>query len=448
MSVFDLLPKDILVLIGLKLDCRDLGALGMVTRKFHQSFMISNEFTEVLRIKSHQITRLNLSHYTRGQLEFLCRMRHGRHILAAGAQHSLVLTSRNQVYSFGSGANGRLGLGNKKGQFTPMLIENLVGKITAISAGGYHSLILNSQDQVFSFGGNDCGQLGTRDKKGKLVPTLITNSKIGKITAISAGGNHSLILNSEGQVFSFGANDHGKLGLGNWDKEKLNPTLITYSLIGQIEPPESARVIAISAGSDHSLLLNDQGQVFSFGKGEYGRTGLGDEYDRSIPISIKGLTEEKVVAISAGADHSLFLAAQGQVFSCGFNADGRLGLGHKRNQFVPTLIEAPWVGEVVAISAGGFHSILLNSQGQIYLFGSKNLGPSILGVKGNFKIPTLIESPELGEVMAISAGGGHNLVCNSQGQIFGFGDNNFGRLGLGKKVIIAPDPVWIENLVI
>jgi alpha-tubulin suppressor-like RCC1 family protein len=100
-----------------------------------------------------------------------------------------------------------------------------IGDIIGISAGGEHSLILNSNGQVFSFGGNMCGHLGLGDEKNRNQPTIIKNIGIGRIAAISAGVCHSLIANSEGQVFSFGSNLSGQLGLGD-NKNRSIPTLI------------------------------------------------------------------------------------------------------------------------------------------------------------------------------------------------------------------------------
>jgi alpha-tubulin suppressor-like RCC1 family protein len=365
--------------------------------------------------------------------------------IAAGGDFSLVLCSNNQLYSFGNNRSGQLGLESKikSGRMPRPLKMASLGQIAAISAGGSHSLLLNSQGQVFSFGSHQYGQLGLGPLIGNCIsgPLMIKTSEIGKIIAVSAGEFHSLILNDQGQVFSFGNNNHGQLGQGDLIGRNV-PTLINPFGIGWI--------IAISAGGTHSLILNDQGQVFGFGYNGYAQFGLGDKVDRLVPILIDSIGD--IVAISAGGDHSLFLNDQGQVFSCGSNICGQLGLGWRagfggiipmlpglgaglggpmQTFNLPMLIDDPKIGTIVAISAGSSSSFILNSQGQIFGFGNGQSGRLGIGNSMFQYSPVLISGSGIGKVLDITTGQYHSLLLNDQGQIYSFGDNESGRLGLG-----------------
>jgi hypothetical protein len=238
-SLFDHLPEDTLRIIGMRLDCQSLGLFCQISRRFNQLFCQTDKLTAMLRLKLGEITGLDLAQYTRKELGLLCRVGNRNNRIAAGSAHSLILDSQGQVFGFGLNDDGQLGLGDIINRNVPTLIDNIsIGQIISVSCGGNHSLLLNSQGQVFSFG--DKGAvLGLGSSKIKGFPMFIKTKKIGKIIAISAGNNHSLLLNSHGQVFSFGIGHNGKLGLGD-TKTRNTPTLINTTLIGEI--------ISISAG--------------------------------------------------------------------------------------------------------------------------------------------------------------------------------------------------------
>jgi alpha-tubulin suppressor-like RCC1 family protein len=102
-----------------------------------------------------------------------------------------------------------------------------VGGIVAISAGQYHSLLLDSQGRVFSFGNNESGQLGLGDNRGRMIPTLIRDipgGAVSSIVSIAAAVESSLISDTLGRVFGFGENNYKQLGPG--PEKILTPTLI------------------------------------------------------------------------------------------------------------------------------------------------------------------------------------------------------------------------------
>jgi alpha-tubulin suppressor-like RCC1 family protein len=211
--------------------------------------------------------------------------------------------------------------------------------MTAISAGDYYSLILSSQGQVYSFGYNDCGQLGLGDRENRDIPTLISlgSRNNDPIVAISAGCHHSLILTSRGQVYSFGRGEYGQLGTG-FISNQVIPSPILNQNIGII--------VALAAGESQSLILNSQGQVYSFGDNPNGELGLkyggiGTHLPTLIE-TVEGLDGQEpigfIMAMAAGEHHSFLLDSRGRVFSFGINHSGQLGLGDKMCRFTPTLV--------------------------------------------------------------------------------------------------------------
>jgi alpha-tubulin suppressor-like RCC1 family protein len=300
--------------------------------------------------------------------------------VSAGSSHSLFLSSQGRAYSCGDNIFGQLGLNSNDNQSAPIWIESLrTEEIIDVSAGTIHSLFLTSQGQVYGCGSNKRGQLGTENQIEKKIPTLIESIKSVKVIAISAGRCHSLILDHRGQVFGFGDNENGQLGLGDQANRYLPVLVLRVN-----------KIVAISAGGFHSLVLNDQGQIYSFGSNSSGQLGRRDiDYGSVTPLLIKDSGFGKAVAISAGSHHSLLLNSLGQVFSFGSNVYGQLGLGGDDDIPFPTLIELS-IGKISAISAGDSHSLIMNSEGQVLSFGSNEYDQLGLGDEDGTSIPTLI----------------------------------------------------------
>jgi alpha-tubulin suppressor-like RCC1 family protein len=446
-SAFDKLPDEIIYFIASKVECQSLGLLCELSQKFKKVLCDSGKLTVLLRNKLEETMRISLTNYNQEQLELLCLVGSNNlnNKISAGYTHSLVIDSHRksgQVYVFGSDLfelsypRGNSSVGQ------PFPIPG-IDDVVAVSAGDRFSLLLTKNRQVYSFGRNNTGQLGLGANGPETdeppfgestidvgAPTLIENLK--EIVAISAGGYHSLFLNNQGQVFSCGDNETGQLGIGNnedaasfaeyYDTE-IDPWRYEPTLIEELEG-----IVAISAGHSHSLLLNSQGQVLSCGHNVDGQLGLGDDEDHYTPTLIE--ESKDIVAISAGHSHSLILDGKGRVFSFGNNYHGELGLGDEEleNQETPVLIEFLEDEFIISISAGGSHSLVLTSRGLVFAFGSNLDGRLGIGdiAPDNYYDPVLLD---ISDIVAIAAGGSHSLLLDRGGQIFSFGNYISKQLG-------------------
>ncbi|WP_171637804.1 RCC1 domain-containing protein [Paenibacillus plantarum] len=331
--------------------------------------------------------------------------------IAAGNDHSLVLTTDGDVYSFGNNYRGPLGQSSNNVQSTPKMIANLP-KAKAVAAGQYHSLVLTVTGDVYSFGGDggdyfNFGQLGHGDRSAKLTPTKIEG--LPEVSAIAAGRDHSLVLTVTGEVYSFGYGGFGQLGHGNWSNQ-LSPK--------KIDALNNVTVKAIAAGGDHSLVLTRDGEVYSFGQGAAGQLGLGVTSTQTTPVKINSLPP--IQAIAAGATHSLVLTTDGKVYSFGgtyYNwspnepNSGQLGHGDTNNLSSPTKIDALNDETVTAITAGGYHSLVLTTNGEVYSFGAGGTGQLGLGNYVDQLSPTKMPFPR--RVTAIDAGVDYTLMLST-----------------------------------
>ncbi|MFI9272007.1 RCC1-like domain-containing protein [Kitasatospora sp. NPDC052896] len=273
-------------------------------------------------------------------------------------------------------------------------------------------------------------------------------------TAVADGGR------PVSTVLSWGDNGFGQLGDGtNTDRS----TPVPVCAPGQKAPcnPDLHDVVAISAATtgSHSLALRKDGTVLAWGSNRFGQLGDGTDTDRSTPVPVcaPGQTApctqflSGVVAIAAGGGHSLALRNDGTVLAWGFNEFGQLGNGEPgtdRNTPVPVCAPgqtAPcnqFLSGVVAIAAGGGHSLALGKDGGVFAWGLNNFGQLGDGTNGNFRSrPAPVCAPGqtapcsrfLTGVHAISAGLAHSLALGSGGAVLAWGFNNFGQLGDGSN---------------
>ena len=287
--------------------------------------------------------------------------------------------------------------------------------VTAVAAGHWYSLALVANGDVWSFGRNTWGSLGLGDRVDRYTPTRITG--LSNVVAISAGYDHNFAILTNGDIYAFGANNAGQLGLGNTVHPRTSPQKVTTI----------CNVVAIAAGAWHSLFLTTSGDVYSCGWGAYGALGHGDKSNQSSPKRIAALSNVSMVA--AGDQHSLVLLKNGDVYAFGLNNYGQLGLGDSSDRFVPTKITS--LSKVVAVECGYYHSLVLLENGDVYSFGYNNRGQLGHGDKTDRDTPTRIAGVPHATTLAA---GSHSLVIVGSGDVYSFGGNQYGELGHGDIV--------------
>ena len=281
--------------------------------------------------------------------------------VSVSSAHSLAITAGGCVWSWGSGSRGRLGHGENQAQLLPKKIEAFADqRVVATSAGGSHCLALTADGAIWSWGYGGFGQLGHGDQQNQLLPKKIEAFADQRVVVVSVGAHHSLALTADGALWSWGSGGQGRLGHGDQQNQLLPKKVEAFA--GQ-------RAVTVSAGVSHSLALTADGALWSWGGGLSGKLGHGDEQGQLLPKKVEGLAGQRVLAVSAGEVHSLALAADGAVWSWGGGAGGRLGHGDRQNQLLPKQVEAFADQRVVAVSAGGVHSLALTADGAVFAWG-------------------------------------------------------------------------------
>jgi alpha-tubulin suppressor-like RCC1 family protein len=314
-------------------------------------------------------------------------------------------------------------------------------RVRSVSMGTAHTLI-STEAGIFSFGIAKHGRLGHNNDTGSVNrPRLIESLRGRRAVSMAAGGSHSLILADDGLVHSFGYGANGQLGHRN-RKNQLQP-----KCIGEMKAcAESAqwvysrqKITAVAAGNHHSLVLVENGRVWSFGRGFKGRLGHGSEHDFTYPTCIRALTHVRVTAIAAGDMHSLVLSQDGACYSFGDGSEGQLGHGNFEMHLSPTRIEAAASPNMCfrRVAAGATHSLVLDQHGDVRVFGKLLRSempplaePHTLGVTEHWchvSYGYTDASPvDEVDVIGIAAGDGAAASVLSNGQIRALGEGCHG----------------------
>ena len=239
--------------------------------------------------------------------------------VSCGYAHTLIITSDSNLWSCGSNSLGQLCLGNRKIQQKPQ--KTSFSNISKISTGNYHSLFQNDKGEIFSCGYNEQGQCGLGNfDSPQITPSLILNI-LSDIVQFVCGGNQSLFLDSEGNVFSVGDNYNGSLGLGhNTNQNKLN----------KIENIPLIKTISCVHASCY--LVDFEGNLWSFGYNEYGQLGHGDGTKKNAPKLINTLKNIQKISYGSTGYHFIAKSSQNQIFGTGSNEWGQLGTGEQNYQ--------------------------------------------------------------------------------------------------------------------
>ncbi|MBN9661583.1 MAG: hypothetical protein J0H49_25530 [Acidobacteria bacterium] len=265
------------------------------------------------------------------------------------------------------------------------------------------------------------GNKQTRNTTGA-IPTMGAIPPRGALTIPSApspsmrlagNGQLAMVVRPDGSVRAWGFNDSGRLGDGTTITRPV-PVCIGLS-----------NVTAVSVGDFHSLAIRADSTVWSWGLGKDGTLGddITTDHMRLTPRIVPGLSN--VVAVGAGAYHSLALKSDGTVWVWGSNSDGQLGIPSVfRNTGHPQ--QVPGLTGIVAIAAGNSHNLALRSDGAVFAWGMNYFGQlgdgTTVSKSAPFQIPAFT-------AVAVAAGTGHSAAIRSDGTLWGWGDNYYMQLG-------------------
>ncbi|MFK2823142.1 di-heme oxidoredictase family protein [Arcobacter sp. YIC-80] len=308
-------------------------------------------------------------------------------VTTAGGSHSGAL-KEDKLYTWGRNNYGQAGLG-----YTSKLSDETNGihpkkpievttptKFVSISFMQNFSVAIDEKGDVYTWGYDKNGELGrgkeNRDNCSKIADCRLSIGKVeglSNIVAIDAGLSHTLALDKNGDVYAFGTNNDGELGNGT--------TISDATAVKVLFPQDNIKIVQVTAGSDFSMAIDENGDVWGWGKNNYGQMAQGTKGDdQLIPLKIKIGDNEKIASIAAGTGHILALTQSGDVYAWGNNFLSQIGYrGYQfRNTnyawnsgiYTPTKILTNYKNNpVLQIYAGGHSSYILRANRKVYPWG-------------------------------------------------------------------------------
>ena len=335
--------------------------------------------------------------------------------ISSGSNHNCALTSSGAIQCWGANVNGQLGNNSTTQSSVPVQVSGLSSGMVGVSSGGSHSCGLTAAGGAQCWGLNINGQLGNNSTTQSNVPVSVTGLASG-LAAVSAGGNHTCALTSNGGINCWGLNANGQLGNISTGAQ-FNTPVATSGF--------SAGFSALAAGANHSCSVTSSGGAQCWGWNGSGQLGNGNTVDSHIPVSVSNLGTG-VTAVTGGYYHSCALLSAGTVQCWGGNGNGQLGNNTTTQSFTPVAVTG--LTGVVAIAAGDSHTCARTSAGGVQCWGDNTFGQ--LGNLSNTEshIPVSVNGLSTG-VVAIASAGNHTCALTTAGAVKCWGWNTAGQLG-------------------
>lgn len=362
------------------------------------------------------------------------------HHIACGIRHAALVTRQGEVFTWGEESGGRLGHGVGTNIIQPHLVESIsVCPVDFVACGEFHSCAVTMSGELYTWGDgtHNAGLLGHGTDVSHWIPKRISGPLEGLlVTSVTCGPWHTALITSMGQLFTFGDGTFGVLGHGN--RESISFPREVESLMG-------LRTIAVACGVWHTAAVvevivtqssaaTSSGKFFTWGDGDKNRLGHGDKEARLKPTCVPALIDHNFCKVACGHSLTVGLTTSGQVFAMGSTVYGQLGNPNSDGK-VPCLVEDKLVGESVEeIACGAYHVTVLTSKNEVYTWGKGANGRLGHGDIEDRKTPTLVESLKDRHVRYIACGsnytaaiclhkwvsGAEQSQCSACRQAFGF----------------------------
>jgi alpha-tubulin suppressor-like RCC1 family protein len=328
------------------------------------------------------------------------------------------------VQAWGENINGELGNGTTSHSSGPVAVQLPAGvTVTAVASGGKHSLAITSAGKLLAWGDNFYGQLGDGTRRDSHTPVLVRLPKGTTVTAIAAGGSHSLAVTASGGVLAWGDNFYGQLG---------DASTATSQTPVRVRLPKGTHVVSVAASYNSSMALTAAGHVLTWGYNGSGQLGNGFHTASEIPVRVALPKGVRITTLVTGGYDGLALSSAGKLYAWGDGKYGQLGDGVIGSTDRPVLVRLPRATRIVAIGGGSQHSLALTSAGKVLAWGLGMFGELGNGMTVDSDVPVQVHIPAGDKIVKVSAGGGFSLALTSTGQVLAWGHNEFGQLGNGR----------------
>ncbi|KAL2894301.1 PH RCC1 and FYVE domains-containing protein 1 [Bienertia sinuspersici] len=331
--------------------------------------------------------------------------------IACGGQHAALVTKQGEIFSWGLESGGRLGHGVDVDVSHPKLIDSLSNtNIELVACGEYHSCAVTLSGELYTWGDGafNFGLLGHGNDVSHWVPKRINGVLDGiHVSYISCGPWHTAVVTSAGQLFTFGDGTFGVLGHGDRKSVSMPRELESLKGLRTVRAAcgvwHTAAVVEVMVGNSGSSNCSS-GKLFTWGDGDKGRLGHGDKEAKLVPTCVAALVEPTFCQVACGHSITVALATSGHVYTMGSPVYGQLGNSHNDGK-LPKRVEGKLLKCFVEeIACGAYHVAALTSRTEVYTWGKGANGRLGHGDTEDRNTPTLVEALKDKQVRSIACG--------------------------------------------
>jgi len=286
-------------------------------------------------------------------------------------------------------------------------------KFVQVSAGFIHTMAINTWGELWAWGNNGSGRLGLGDTVNRNIPTRVGSQS--NWVMVSASYNYTMAINSLGELWAWGGNGNRQLGLGDTNNRYV-----------PVRVGAATNWSMISTGDYHVMAINTLGELWTWGSNDVGQLGFGDTTSRSVPVRLGTATNWAMVSV--GFRHTMAINALGELWAWGQNISGQLGIGSSNNNR-HTPVRVGTATNWRTVSAGFSYTTAINTLGELWSWGWNRDGQLGLGHANNRNAPTRVGTAT--NWLHVSSGVTHVMAINALGELWSWGSNHSGRLGLG-----------------
>jgi alpha-tubulin suppressor-like RCC1 family protein len=339
--------------------------------------------------------------------------------LSAGYAFTLGIRQDDTLWAWGRNTFGQLGIGTSVGSVVPVQVGH-GGNWKAVAAGLDFAVGITQDGTLWAWGNNEFGQLGN----GTLAPesSPIQVGEGSDWVAVASGTSHALAIRADRTLWGWGRNDFGSVGSGTATTAERVPVQVGDG---------GSTWVAIAAGWFHSVAVNSDGSLWTWGRNIFGQLGDGGYSNQETPIRVGGdFGDTDWAAIAAGGDHTAATKTDGSLWSWGYNHDGQIGDGTIEYRHTPVRLgnDLDWS----AIALGPNHSIGTKSDGSLWTWGWNYYGQLGIGNWNDAHSPVPVVANDTFAVAV--AGQYHSLALALDGHLEVWGANEAGQLGDGSGV--------------
>ncbi|RQM20636.1 hypothetical protein B5M09_000397 [Aphanomyces astaci] len=280
-------------------------------------------------------------------------------------------------------------------------------------------------DVVYSWGRGEDGQLGLGDTSDQYRPVVVEALRERIVVQIACGSGHTVVLDDKGDVYTWGRGDDGRLGHGDngW---KFVPRLV--------ESLQTKQIKQVTCGSYHTAAVTVSGELYTWGGGMYGKLGHGNEVGHSVPYLVETLSNLKVDQVACGSRHTVVLLQNSDVYTWGDKENGVSGQGDTDgHQYLPCAVEELKNKGIKQIAACGFHTAAL----KLYTFGEGKFGRLGHNNERNQIVAKVVDTLVSSPIRQVACGGFHTAAVSDTGEVFTWGNGDHGKLGHNDQVKVT-----------